>query len=157
MKTCTKCGVEKELGEFYKRKGVRDGRQSHCKDCDNYRNRKYYSETFRWAEPEYRKKKREENPEAHRLYSRRYSLKRNYGITVEHYNNMFLEQKGKCKLCRIEQTGTKRLAVDHCHATNKVRGLLCDKCNRAIGLLQDSPGLLRKAADYVEHHQEDWM
>lgn len=63
---------------------------------------------------------------------------------------MLEKQNNVCALCeRACKTGTN-LAVDHCHTTNRIRGLLCAACNRAIGNFQDSPTLLRKAATYLE-------
>ena len=57
-------------------------------------------------------------------------------------------QDGKCGLC-----GERRpLAVDHCHATRTIRGMLCGRCNRGIGLLDDDPGLLQRAIDYLVRH-----
>lgn len=55
---------------------------------------------------------------------------------------------GKCAICRRETS----LCVDHCHATLTIRGMLCGRCNRAIGLLDDEPELLRVAAKYLEAH-----
>jgi hypothetical protein len=59
---------------------------------------------------------------------------------------MVAAQNDRCLIC--ERPG--KLVVDHCHATGRVRGLLCNLCNTAIGQLRDSPALLRKAAEYVE-------
>jgi Recombination endonuclease VII len=63
----------------------------------------------------------------------------------------------RCAICNQEERKVTRgkvvmLAVDHDHATGKVRGLLCHTCNVALGLLQDSPGLLANALSYVRHH-----
>ena len=79
-------------------------------------------------------------------------MKRSYGIGLDEYNTMFTNQQGKCAICSGEPPKNqhkKRLNIDHCHATGKVRGLLCDACNRAIGLLKDSPDLLNKAISYL--------
>ena len=84
-----------------------------------------------------------------RAHSQR--LKKEYGITVEDYNNMFTSQNGECKICQTHQKDLKkRLAVDHCHETGKVRGLLCQKCNLGIGHLNDSVSLLEKALSYLK-------
>lgn len=78
-------------------------------------------------------------------------LLRRYGITHAQYENMYRKQGGKCKICRepVNVAG-RRLAVDHCHNTGKVRGLLCNKCNSGIGWFRDDPALLRRAAGYLE-------
>lgn len=86
--------------------------------------------------------------------------KRNYGITESRYREMKEEQGDRCALCGGEgfimnsKRHKERLCVDHDHETGKVRGLLCHNCNRALGLLQDKPELMRKAANYVEKHKE---
>jgi len=66
---------------------------------------------------------------------------------------MLDEQGGCCKICGTDKpTGKwKVFAIDHCHITGIVRGLLCNECNRGIGLLRDSADLLRKAADYLDN------
>lgn len=78
---------------------------------------------------------------------RKYHLKTNYNITVEEYNNMFDFQEGKCAICKLPQS--KSLHVDHNHATGKIRGLLCQKCNHGIGQFNDNPDLLSQARIYL--------
>jgi hypothetical protein len=70
-----------------------------------------------------------------------------YGITLEEYNRLFVLQKGKCAICSVMQE--KSLDVDHCHKSNKVRGLLCRKCNLGIGFMQDNPEICKKASEYL--------
>lgn len=82
--------------------------------------------------------------------------KRNYGITDADLTKKKAEQGNKCFLCGSEgfligkNNHSEKLVVDHCHETGRVRKLLCQNCNRGLGLFQDNPELLRKAADYVE-------
>ena len=81
-------------------------------------------------------------------------LRKNYGITVEEYEQMFIEQDYKCKICgtngfKIEPNARQLLAVDHCHTTGMVRGLLCHNCNRALGLFQDDVRNLSNAIAYL--------
>ncbi len=109
---------------------------------------------------EYRKKNRQkdrdrkckwalENPEKIQAYNKKHRILK-YGITEEEYNVMFLEQNGKCGICGTHQSKFKiGFAIDHCHETGKVRGLLCGNCNRAIGLLQDDIENLRCAILYL--------
>lgn len=80
-------------------------------------------------------------------YNRNAALKRNYGITLADYNKLFEEQKGLCGICG--KPG--KLVVDHDHTTGKIRGLLHNNCNRALGFFLDNPTILRKAAEYIEH------
>jgi hypothetical protein len=71
-----------------------------------------------------------------------------YGITLEQYDDILASQGGGCAICGVKP-GNKHLAVDHCHKNNVVRGLLCHRCNAAIGLLKDMPGLCIRAATYL--------
>ena len=75
-----------------------------------------------------------------------------YGISIEDYNDMLHEQRGLCKICRTEGRSKRirNLNVDHCHTTGKVRGLLCDTCNKALGLLDDKEELLLRAVKYLK-------
>lgn len=81
-------------------------------------------------------------------------LKYEFGITLSDFNDMLSAQDGGCAICGQTQTrpGTKYLAVDHCHTTGKIRGLLCDRCNRGLGFFKDSPELLVAAAEYLKRH-----
>ena len=82
---------------------------------------------------------------------RAYNLKQSFGITVEEYNTLFQKQDGKCAICKIHQKElNKRLAVDHCHITDTIRGLLCTNCNTGIGNLRDSIELLEAAIKYLK-------
>jgi hypothetical protein len=74
-------------------------------------------------------------------------MQRVYGITIWQYNQMLREQQHGCFICGNEAT---RLNIDHCHATGRVRGLLCWKCNRGLQAYNDNPALFRKAVEYLE-------
>lgn len=82
---------------------------------------------------------------------------RNYGIGLDEYERMLEEQQGVCAICGLEQNSKRntRLCVDHCHDTGSVRGLLCDRCNRGIGLLQDDYRILNKASDYLRRFTQE--
>ena len=78
-------------------------------------------------------------------------LRSKFGIGLAEYLGMVEAQAGKCRLCgREESTRQRRLAVDHCHSTGKVRGLLCHHCNTGLGNFMDDAGLLRRAILYLE-------
>jgi hypothetical protein len=80
-------------------------------------------------------------------------LRNNYGITLEQWNEIFDRQNGCCAICGKHNSQLKKsLHVDHCHETNKVRGLLCSKCNRAIGNFNDDINLLQKAINYLHEN-----
>lgn len=73
-------------------------------------------------------------------------LQERYGLTLVQYNEMCLKQEQKCKICGIEQ----KLHVDHDHLTGKIRGLLCNGCNRGLGFFSDNMAALEKAAQYLK-------
>ncbi len=84
------------------------------------------------------------------------SLKKLYGITSEEYNSMVDKQNGLCAICGSPEKTfdsntkqTKVLSVDHNHETGQIRGLLCNSCNRGIGLIGDSPEKLLSAIKYM--------
>lgn len=79
-------------------------------------------------------------------------MKRTYGMSFKDYEEMLFAQDGKCAICKAEPPKDQhktRLNIDHCHASGKVRGLLCDCCNRALGLMRDNTELLQKAIQYL--------
>lgn len=77
-------------------------------------------------------------------------LRTDYGMTLDNYLNMLSKQNNCCAICGVTtQELDRRISVDHCHKTGKVRGLLCQKCNNGLGFFKDSPALLTKAADYL--------
>lgn len=85
-------------------------------------------------------------------YARKKLLWSRYKITPEDYDKLLLTQEYKCRICSIHQEATaiKRLHVDHCHTTNKVRGLLCENCNRGLGMFQDNVVNLQQAIEYLK-------
>lgn len=95
------------------------------------------------------------NPENHNSLGwediqRNYKYKINYGISIFEYNVMFEEQNGCCAVCKTHQSELKtKLEVDHCHETSKVRGLLCSRCNLALGMFKDDPVIIAAAVEYV--------
>jgi len=90
--------------------------------------------------------------EANRSYIRDTRVRAKYGVEPGEYAAMLAEQKGKCAICSAVFGEGKGKAphIDHCHATRKVRALLCTKCNTALGLFDDSAPRLREAADYLD-------
>ena len=131
-KVCTICFERKDLSLFVKRSNRKSGVQPYCKSCHSIS----MSKTNRSN------------------YTRNYSLLKTYSISHEEYLCMLEKQDGKCYICKFKESdllgGKKHLCVDHCHKTKRVRGLLCDKCNRGIGLLQDSPEILFNAYLYLK-------
>jgi hypothetical protein len=133
MKTCKKCGEPKSISEFHRDKSSKDGRSGRCKVCKNTWARDYKN-----------------NTEEGRKLARERHLKDKYNLSLAGYDYIWDQQGGVCRICGGTNKDGRRLSVDHDHTTNKIRGLLCDPCNRGIGLLGDDPSTLRKAADYIE-------
>lgn len=79
---------------------------------------------------------------------------RRYGITAQEYDLLLLTQGGGCAICRRECGSGRQLAVDHDHDSGDIRGLLCKNCNTGLGLMKDSPALLRAGAAYIEQHKQ---
>ena len=73
-----------------------------------------------------------------------------YGITKEQYEQMHKNQNGVCAICKSTEKTGRKLAIDHDHETNKVRGLLCTKCNNGLGNFKDSKENLQAALNYLE-------
>jgi hypothetical protein len=134
-KVCTNCGIEKDINQFYLRGGKYspNSRKSKCKECD----KKRVAETYA------------KDPS---IYQNNH-LKRNYGITLDDYNQMLIEQNHCCRTCGTTDPGGKhgRFMVDHCHSTDKVRGLLCKSCNIALGEIKDNRQTLRNMLQYLDN------
>lgn len=132
MKTCCKCKIPKDLKEYNKDKSRPDGLEPTCRACKSA----------------VRNKDKEKSG---KLFNK-------FGITLEQYKDILKLQNNKCAICEISIETHLNLRqtyfpVDHCHTTGKIRGLLCDKCNRGIGLLQDNPDILQKAIDYLQNNK----
>lgn len=151
MKKCTKCLIGKNESEFYKLKNIgpktaKSGLKAKCKECEKKWYQEY-SKTEKFRQRTRFLEKKRNKPEV----TRKKSLKQLYGITVEQYDSIFTDQNGNCKICGINQSKlTKPLFVDHCHYTEKIRGLLCGKCNSGLGFFCDSSELLAKAKEYID-------
>ena len=97
------------------------------------------------SKAEYQRKWRKANPDK----AKNSVLKKMYGLTLEEYNKMSNSQKHVCKICGESEPYNTSLAVDHCHTTGKIRGLLCSNCNRALGFMKDSKERLKNAIVYL--------
>jgi hypothetical protein len=89
------------------------------------------------------------SPQEKFLRNKKRDLKSYYGLTIEDFEKMLADQGGTCAICSGTQKHGRMLAVDHNHDTGKVRGLLCDDCNRGIGMLGDSKERLIRAVGYI--------
>lgn len=115
---CMLCGKAKPLTDFHRHHRGRNGRRSRCAQC---------TKETRKPTPN----RKTQTPEENRRY--RLSL---YGITPEQYDMMLAAQGGGCAICHQVQRGKRKMAVDHCHETGRVRAILCYGCNRWLGIYQ---------------------
>lgn len=146
MKTCTVCKQAQSLENFYSRKSAKDGKGYRCKICDNKARLKWQSD----------------NPEKAHTSQRGRNLKHKYGVDLVWYEEQLKKQNYSCAICGIKENKVDRggraelsFAVDHCHTTGKVRGLLCNQCNRALGMFKDSIELINNAIDYLRKRHTD--
>ncbi len=161
MKICRKCGESKPLDEFYRMAGMRDGHRNECKRCSLNANAARHRANPEPARERTRQWARD-NPErvaarevAYResgrkaVSNRRSHLKRKYGITPEEYDELLAEQGGGCGICGRLPRDDISLHVDHDHATGAIRGLLCFRCNNALGDFEDDYERLTAAVRYL--------
>lgn len=146
-KVCCRCKASKPLSEFWKYKKSKDGHNGACIECLNGpgswndRNREYVNA------------KQRERYALNSDRARAYNLAYLYGVTLEWYEAQLQAQGGRCAICGyVPKEGQRRLAVDHNHYTNKIRELLCQRCNLSVGYMREDPRLIRKMADYLESH-----
>lgn len=136
MKSCRGCQAEKPLSDFPPNRNQKDGVQTRCRVCYKEDRRIYKAANLELVAEQ----------------ARRSALKKLYGLTVEDYEGMLHAQDSSCAICG--HGFSARPHVDHCHSSGVIRGLLCQNCNLAIGLLKDNPDRCRSAAKYLEkqHH-----
>ena len=160
MKRCKKCGVVQELSEFYANPGARDGRRPECKQCTAANRKAWYQRNRRKVIARVQRW-REDNRNRYLTYQRDYKrsrpeqerdgyLRRTFGITLSGYERLLESQAGGCAICGRSPKPKAPLHVDHDHESREVRGLLCVRCNNALGLLEERPERLYLAADYLQ-------
>ena len=134
-KSCTECEKTQSLKSFPKNKRCKDGVRTVCKSCVSKYRKKW------WENGGGKEKQRDTN------------LKRAYGISSSEWQRIFELQKGCCASCGRHQSNVpKSLHVDHCHKSGKVRALLCDRCNRALGIMDEDAISIRKLAEYANEY-----
>lgn len=136
MKRCYACKTEKPESEFHKYCSKPDGLNGRCKSCNTIKQARY----AKTAKEKFG-----------RTRSRAYELKHYYGITQVDYDSMLEKQGGVCAICKTKPE--KNLAVDHCHDSKTVRGLLCRRCNSAIGLFDEDLTKMNAAMDYIRKNR----
>lgn len=136
-KKCSRCKEYVNILLFNAAKRTADGLDCYCQDCRRLKQKERYRTIGA-------------------LESRHRHLKDTYGISAEEYESMFASQSGVCAICKKPETarqgsGTlKSLAVDHCHDTGEIRGLLCSSCNPGIGHFKHDTALLKLAIAYLK-------
>lgn len=131
-KVCKQCGKEGSLDLFQKDITKKDKVRPECKECTAANRKKRYSP----------------------VVNRKNNMQKNFGKGIlETYKHLFDLQGGVCAICQSPENGRyAHLSVDHDHDTGKIRGLLCNNCNRGIGLLKDDPKILEQAKEYIEKY-----
>ena len=165
QKKCNKCNKEKSLDSFYKDKNGKNGRRSACIECDVKKAKKWNSSN-KEAHAGHERKHRTNNKDDVKANKAKYvknnpknvkesQLKVKYNMTLAQFEEMSKHQNDACAICNTPKSQLIRdLCVDHNHITNKVRGLLCDPCNKALGFIRDNPKVAIKMAEYLEFHND---
>lgn len=144
-KKCNKCKEEFSIQEFQKNKNNCDGYSYNCKSC--IKKRRAHSKEY---DRRYWKSWREKNSHRLKERDRAHNLKRKFNMSINDYNILLKSQNGVCATCFKEKSSNgKALAVDHCHKTGKIRGLLCNECNTSLGLLKENKHTLYNLIDYL--------
>lgn len=168
-KVCCHCREALPVSSFQKNRTAPDGLQYRCKkctqkasaDCRAKRGHLWRQKTDPWSKrPENRERRNattrarqaRRDPALKREERYRWTLSHKYGLTPELKKVLLYAQDYKCSIC--SDVIDFHCSVDHCHAHDYVRGLLCDKCNSALGLFKDNPEILRNAALYLEESRK---
>lgn len=131
-KLCKKCNIVKDITKFHKNKSTKDGLSHWCSKC----NIKY------------------EHSQDRTEYKKEYNIK-SYGISLEEYNIILINQDNRCPGCNRKFDNKNKITkpnIDHNHSTNKVRGLLCGKCNTILGYANDNITVLYNLIKYLEKY-----
>lgn len=154
-KICSKCGEEKPLKEFYKN---RENLRPDCKSCgykinaiyrstERGRNNKILA-TRRWKKTEKGKQAalRYANSKKGRVSTLKKRIKYAYGLSLEAHAQLMEKANNSCEICQ----SSAKICIDHDHKTGKIRGILCDLCNKGLGLFSDNAQFLSNAIKYLE-------
>lgn len=144
---CFKCLKKKDTSEFYKSTTRKRNFTYYCKACFYIKSKNYRilnKNKIKLRDSLYYAKMK--NTKWFKDSRKNSKLKFRYGITLNEYVNLLRKQKYKCAICKE----IKKLVVDHNHKTNKIRGLLCDLCNKGLGAFKDNTDSLNRAAKYLD-------
>lgn len=147
-KVCTICHKSRRLSNYSNHKGTFDKLNYVCKPCVNKKSKI-------WRKKNAQRVK--ENNRKFRNNIRESELKKKYNLTLQSRQVLLESQNNKCAICSCDinfyTMGKGQFAVDHCHRTNKVRGILCRRCNVCIGMFNDEADTIMKASEYLKRHQ----
>lgn len=130
MKQCSRCKEQKPRSDFNSDKTRDDGLFPYCRKCKAESARNY---------------KKLLSPEKRKAIRKSKSLRDKYDLSVAEYKQLLKLHSNQCAVCG----STSDLCVDHDHETNQVRGILCDKCNKALGFARDDIGILARLINYL--------
>lgn len=142
-KTCSKCGEVKPLSSFGKAKGYADGHRGQCTQCRTAYNATWTAQWKKTPKGRRYEENRKQQEKVRQLFN-------DYGLIEDDYQAILRSQDYRCAICGSDKPGGQwgRFVVDHCHRTGRVRGILCDSCNKRLGRLGDS---LDKIAPFVDY------
>jgi hypothetical protein len=151
---CAKCQITQELTNFYKNKGEPLGYSYTCMSCALQYNRDWRKNNKKRAR-EITQNWKNRNPE--KVYNSK--IKREYNITIQEFDTLLQKQNNECAICytKIEKPyiakdlNIESAYIDHCHKTDKNRGLLCQHCNTGLGFFKDNIDNLIKAIVYLNN------
>jgi len=126
---CYSCKEKKDLSEFPSHSGKPHNKGYQCKLCCRGSQKGKYTK------------------EEISVKNKKAMMKMKYGLSLEQIEQMKKDQNFKCKICKVET----RLAVDHCHTSGRIRGLLCIKCNTGLGMFLDNVLFLKSAQEYLNN------
>lgn len=154
LKTCLSCNKDLPLNEFHKDKSRKDGHREKCKDCRCKLPKTVHKkcvacgDSFTITNPN-AKQRKYCGDNCQKVHSK-------YGISEYEHEDLLITANYKCEICGKEEIGIDNrtgkiyeLAIDHCHKTGKVRGVLCASCNTSLGGFKDDTNLLQKAIQYL--------
>lgn len=174
-KICKKCGINKPISEFHQNLRNEDKKDIVCRICiraskvaweaknpgsmkkarkkweDNNRDKLNAARREYYSRPEVKEHRRAivKKKKAEGTY-KFYYIKFKYGLTRLDFENLLKSQDHKCAICFNEITwGDRKTHIDHCHTTGKIRGILCEQCNKGLGCFKDNENALRNAINYL--------
>lgn len=155
-KACTQCKAIKPVAEFPACKTNRNGLHSWCFSCKRARSKAYQDrpdvkERMRSYRREWARQPKQ------RAQNKRNRIRRVFGLTPQQLNQMKVDQQGLCAICFQPEPLKRSLAIDHDHVTGKVRGLLCTRCNTALGMIQEDVEILINMTAYIDQHHPDGL